>query len=234
MMDAVPSLPTITNEPVLTYAPASAEREALKRALARMAGETVEIPLHIGGQDVWTGRTFDVRAPHDHALRLGRAHEGDASHVDAAIAAALGAHPTWSRMPWAERAAVFLRAADLAATARRADLCAATMLGQSKTAHQAEIDAACELVDFLRWNVEFARRLYSEQPVSSAGVWNRSDVRPLKGFVLAVTPFNFTAIAANLPTAPAMLGNTVVWKPAKTAVLSAYWIMQILLEAGLL
>jgi 1-pyrroline-5-carboxylate dehydrogenase len=233
MNDALASLPPPKNEPVLTYAPGTTERVLLKEAIARMSAETIEIPLFIGGKEVKTGRLRDVRAPHRHALLLGRCHEGEAEEVEQAVAAALAAGREWSATPFEARAAVFLKAAELLATKYRATLNAATMLGQSKTAHQAEIDAACELIDFFRFNVEYARRICAEQPGSAAGTWNIEEHRPLEGFVFAVTPFNFTAIAGNLPTAPALLGNTVVWKPASSAVLSAHFIQRLLFEAGL-
>ena len=217
MFDAIVSPPRPVNEPVLTYAPGSAERVALKAELARMAGETVEIPLFIGGKEVRTGALRDVRAPHRRELLLGRAHQGTEVHALEAIDAAKRAHAGWSSMPWTARAAVFLKAADLLATRMRPVLNAATMLGQSKTAHQAEIDSACELIDFLRFNVHFASVIAAQQPESSPGVWNLLEPRPLEGFVFAGTPFNFTAIAGNLPTAPAIMGNTVVWKPAPSA-----------------
>jgi len=233
MSDALTAIPTPANEPVLTYAPGSPERTGIKETLARMSGETIELPLFIGGREVTTGALRDVRSPHQHDRVLARAHEGGATETDWAVASALAAWPSWSSAPWSTRAAVFLKAADLLSTKYRATLNAATMLGQSKTVHQAEIDAACELIDFLRFNVEFARRILAEQPASSAGTWNVEEPRALEGFVFAVTPFNFTAIAGNLPAAPALMGNTVVWKPANTAALSAHFIMRILIEAGL-
>jgi 1-pyrroline-5-carboxylate dehydrogenase len=221
------------NEPVLSYAPGSPERAALKAELARMSAETVEIPLFIGGKEVRTGVLRDVRAPHRRDLLLGRAHHGDETHAAQAIAAAKQAHPSWSSLPWTARAGVFLKAAELLATRRRATLNAATMLGQSKTAYQAEIDSACELIDFFRFNVHFASLIAGEQPQSGPGMWNLLEPRPLEGFVFAGTPFNFTAIAGNLPAAPAIMGNTVVWKPAATALLSAHHLMNLLREAGL-
>jgi len=187
----------------------------------------------VAGQAVTTGELSEVRAPHRHRLLLARCHQGGAAETERAIAAALHAHREWSQTPFSTRAAIFLRAAELLATSERATLNAATMLGQSKTAHQAEIDAACELIDFLRFNVEFARRIYEGQPESDRGTWNVADARPLEGFVFAVTPFNFTAIAGNLPSAPALLGNTVVWKPSANAVLSAHHILRLLEAAGL-
>jgi 1-pyrroline-5-carboxylate dehydrogenase len=233
MINAIPTVPHPANEPVLSYAPGSPERRALKAELQRQASNAVEIPLVIGGRELRTGRAVEVLAPHAHAARLGQAHQAGSAEAQAAVDAARAAFPAWSTTPWHERAAVFLRAADLLATKYRPVLNAATMLGQSKTAHQAEIDAACETIDFWRWNVHFAERIYREQPFSPTGVWNQLDARPVEGFVFAVTPFNFTSIGANLPTAPAMMGATVVWKPAATAVLAAHWVMQILREAGL-
>jgi 1-pyrroline-5-carboxylate dehydrogenase len=221
------------NEPVLSYAPGTKERAELKQALTGMSKETIEIPSFIGGREVTTGELRNVTAPHRHDLLLARCHEGGARQATQAIDAALAAWPAWSSTPFEERARIFSQAADLLSTKFRSILNAATMLGQSKTAHQAEIDSACELIDFLRFNVAFARRLHDEQPVSPDGVSNVQDLRPLEGFVFAATPFNFTAIAGNLPTAPALLGNTVVWKPASNAVLSAHFIMRILVEAGL-
>jgi 1-pyrroline-5-carboxylate dehydrogenase len=227
------SLPELRNEPVRSYAPGTPERVALQEALRTMRAERIELPLVIGGMEVRTGRMEAAVAPHDHALVLADAHLAGRNEVKNAIAAARRAWHDWSRTAWTERAAIFLRAAELLAGPWRMRLNAATMLGQSKTAHQAEIDSAAELIDFLRFNVSFAERLYAEQPISPAGIWNRIDYRPLEGFVFAVTPFNFTAIAGNLPCAPALLGNTVLWKPSTTAKLSAHYIMQLLREAGL-
>jgi 1-pyrroline-5-carboxylate dehydrogenase len=226
-------VPMPVNEPVLSHAPGTPERAALKAELARMEGMKVEIPCRIDGKDVRTGKLLDVRVPHRHAHVLATAHQGGAEEVTAAIDAANRARPEWSRMPFAARAAIFLRAAELLAGKYRPILNASTMLGQSKTAHQAEIDAACELIDFFRFNVAFAERLLADQPLSPPGQWNRMEYRALEGFVFAVTPFNFTSIAGNLPTAPAILGNTVLWKPASTAVYSAHFIMDLLEEAGL-
>jgi 1-pyrroline-5-carboxylate dehydrogenase len=233
MFDAIVAPPRPANEPVLSYAPESAERAALKAEILRMSAETIEIPLFIGGKEVRTGALRDVRAPHRRDLLLARAHQGDGAHAREAIDAAKRAHGAWASLPWTARAAVFLKAAELLATRMRPVLNAATMLGQSKTAHQAEIDSACELIDFLRFNVHYASLVASEQPQSSPGVWNVMEPRPLEGFVFAGTPFNFTAIAGNLPTAPAIMGNTVVWKPAASALLSAHYIMTLLREAGL-
>jgi 1-pyrroline-5-carboxylate dehydrogenase len=225
--------PTPTNEPVKEYAPGSPEREQLRRRLDQMQSERIELPLVIGGENVTTGTTAEVVMPHKKSHVLADADQGGQAEVDRAIRAAADAWEDWSRLPWEERAAVFLRAAELLSGPWRPTLNAATMLGQSKTAHQAEIDSACEVIDFYRFNVEFMTRIYEEQPVSSQGVWNRMEYRPLEGFVFAVSPFNFTAIAANLPASVALMGNTVVWKPAGTASYSAHFLMQLLQEAGL-
>jgi 1-pyrroline-5-carboxylate dehydrogenase len=233
-MDAVTQVPPPRNEPVLTYAPGSPERAALQQRLTELAGEPLELTMTIGDeQRMGGGERFDVVQPHRHAAVLGTA--ANATHADAeeAVACAKAAAPAWRNLSFDDRAAVFLRAAELLSGPWRQTLNAATMLGQSKTAYQAEIDSACELIDFWRWNVHFAREIVSAQPVSSPGVWNRSDHRPLEGFVYAVTPFNFTAIAGNLPTAPALMGNTVVWKPAPTQQFAAHFIMRLLEEAGL-
>jgi len=233
MSNGIFSVPAPRNEPVLAYTPGSPERKALRAELDRMAGQVVEITPRIGGRRVTTGRTMDIVMPHDHRHVLAVGHKAGASEVQRAVDAAGAAHHDWSRLPWHERAAIFLRAADLLAGPYRMTLNAATMLGQSKTAHQAEIDAACELIDFWRFNVAFAEEIYRQQALSSPGAWNRLEHRPLEGFVFAVTPFNFTSIGGNLPTAPAILGNTVVWKPASTALYAAYFIMEILEAAGL-
>jgi 1-pyrroline-5-carboxylate dehydrogenase len=225
--------PEPKNEPVKDYAPGSPEREELRRRLDEMQSERMEIPSVIGGQDVATGETFEAVMPHRKSHVLADVHKSGPGEVQQAIEAAREARHDWSRLPWEERAAVFLRAAELLAGPWRATLNAATMLGQSKTAHQAEIDAACEMIDFWRFNVTYMTRIYQEQPVSAQGTWNRMEYRPLEGFVFAVTPFNFTSIAGNLPTSPALMGNTVVWKPASTAAYSAYFIMRLLQEAGL-
>jgi 1-pyrroline-5-carboxylate dehydrogenase len=233
-MDAVTNVPPPRNEPVLSYAPGAPERAALQQRLTELAGDPLELTMTIGDEHrLGGGERFDVVQPHRHAAVLGTA--AHATHADAqeAVACAKAAAPAWQDLSFDDRAAVFLRAADLLAGPWRQTLNAATMLGQSKTAHQAEIDSACELVDFWRWNVHFAREIVSAQPVSSPGVWNRSDHRPLEGFVYAVTPFNFTAIAGNLPTAPALMGNTVVWKPAPTQQFAAHFLMRLLEEAGL-
>ena len=226
-------LPKPVNEPVRDYAPGSPERRELQARLKELEGERIDLPLVIGGEEVRTGKTAEVVMPHRKSHVLADMHQGGADEVDRAIAAAAEAWHDWSRMPWEDRAAVFLRAAELLAGPWRATLNAATMLGQSKTAHQAEIDAACELIDFWRYNPAFMTRIYEQQPVSSGGQWNRMEYRPLEGFVFAVTPFNFTAIAGNLPTSPALMGNTVVWKPASTAAYSAHFLMKLLQAAGL-
>jgi 1-pyrroline-5-carboxylate dehydrogenase len=227
------NVPTPVNEPVRSYAPGSAERASLKKKLDELAAETLEIPLVIDGREVRTGALAQVRMPHDHRHVLASYHQAGPAEVQAAIEAAERARPAWAALPWEERAAVFLRAAELLAGPRRDAVNGATMLGQSKTAHQAEIDSACELIDFWRFNAHFAQQLYQQQPLSSPGVWNRMEHRPLDGFVFAITPFNFTSIAGNLPSAPALLGNTCVWKPASTSVYSNHVLMQVLTEAGL-
>jgi 1-pyrroline-5-carboxylate dehydrogenase len=232
-VNGLPRVPPPRNEPALAYRAGAPEREVLRARLAELAGADVEIPVVAGGRRLHTGRLAEVRAPHRHALRLARVHEAGPAEVDAAIRAARAARPEWAALPFHARAAVFLRAAELLAGGWRPTLNAATMLGQSKTVDQAELDAACETVDFWRFNCAFAEQLLAEQPLSPPGVWNRVDYRPLEGFVLAVTPFNFTSIAANLPTAPALLGNTVVWKPASSAALAAWWVLQLLEAAGL-
>jgi 1-pyrroline-5-carboxylate dehydrogenase len=233
MTSGVFTPPAPHNEPVRDYPPGSPERASLKARLDEMASGTVEIPMLIGGREVRTGRTGTVVMPHDHDHVLAEFHRGGEAEVAQAIQAAAAAREEWAQTPWEARAAVFLRAAELLAGPWRDTLNSATMLGQSKTAYQAEIDAACELVDFWRWNATYMHRLMSEQPVSSPGMWNRIEYRPLEGFVFAVAPFNFTAINGNLPTAPALMGNTVVFKPASTAVYSAYFLMRLYEEAGL-
>jgi 1-pyrroline-5-carboxylate dehydrogenase len=225
--------PSPANEPVRAYAPGSPEREELQQRLRQLERERLQIPLIIGGEDVETGDTYEAVMPHRKEHVLADVAKGGPEHVERAVAAAGEAHGEWSRLPWEERAAVFLRAAELLAGPWRSTVVAATMLNQSKTVHQAEIDAACELIDFWRFNVEFMVRIYEEQPISSPGVWNRMEYRPLEGFVFAVSPFNFTAIGGNLAGSPALMGNTVIWKPASTAALSAYYLMRLLQEAGL-
>jgi 1-pyrroline-5-carboxylate dehydrogenase len=228
-----PRVPTPVNEPNLTYLPGSLERDALKARLASMASEKADIPIIIGGCEIRTGQLDHAVMPHDYRHVLADWHRAEPKHVEQAIAAAAKARGDWAAASLEERAGVFLRAAELLTTTWRATLNAATMLGQSKTVFQAEIDAASELIDFWRFNPFFAEELYAEQPISSHGMWNRLEYRPLEGFVYAVTPFNFTSIAGNLPTAPALMGNTVIWKPAASAVLSGYYIMRLLEEAGL-
>jgi len=226
-------VPPPVNEPIKSHAPGSSERASLKERLASMAGERIDIPLIIGGKEIRTGDLAQAVMPHDHRHVLADWHRASPAHVDQAIAASLKAAKDWANWSWEDRAAVFLKAAELLATTWRSTLNASTMLGQSKTAFQAEIDAACELIDFWRFNPHYAQSLYDEQPISDRTMWNQLDYRPLEGFVYAVTPFNFTSIAGNLPTAPALMGNTVVWKPASSAMLSAYYIMKLLEEAGL-
>jgi 1-pyrroline-5-carboxylate dehydrogenase len=226
-------VPEPYNEPVRGYEPGSPERAELRRRLDELSAQQLEIPLVIGGEEVRTGDTFEAVMPHRRAHVLATVHKGGAAEVSRAVAAAGEAWEDWSRTPWEDRAAVFLRAAELLAGPWRQTLNAATMLGQSKTAHQAEIDAACELIDFWRFNAAYMTRIYEEQPISSPGVWNRMEYRPLEGFVFAVTPFNFTSIAGNLPTSAALMGNTVVWKPASTAAYSAHFLTKLYEAAGL-
>jgi len=233
MIDAAVRVPVAKNEQVFSYAPGTPERAELKDALKRLSADKIEIPLVIGGRQVRTGKLGEARMPHRHSHVLASYHQAEAQHVEQAIAAAMAARQEWGNTPFHERAAIFLKAAELFATKYRPLINASTMLGQSKTAHQSEIDAACESVDFLRFNVQFASRLLSEQPESGPQIWDLLDYRPLDGFVLAVSPFNFTSIAVNLPTAPAMMGNTVLFKPASTAIYSAWMIMEVLREAGL-
>ncbi|MGN6393280.1 MAG: L-glutamate gamma-semialdehyde dehydrogenase [Gemmatimonadales bacterium] len=232
-MSGAPNIPQPHNEPVLSYAPGTAERTALKGALGVVGAERPDIPAVVGGREFRSGATQNVLSPHCHARVLATLHQADQATMDSAVTAAVEAQQDWAHWRFEDRAAVFLKAADLLAGVHRQRLNAATMLGQSKTAFQAEIDSACELIDFLRFNVHFAERIYQEQPQSAAGAWNRMDHRPLEGFVYAITPFNFTAIGGNLPTAPALMGNTVVWKPAHTAALSNWHFYKLLEEAGL-
>ncbi|MGB6864544.1 MAG: L-glutamate gamma-semialdehyde dehydrogenase [Candidatus Aminicenantaceae bacterium] len=232
-MNGVIKIPRPTNEPVMVFAPGSPEKVSLKAELTRMLGEEIEIPLIIGGKEVRTGNFAECRCPHDHNHLLGRYHKAGPDEITMAVVEAKNAWKDWSEMDWVSRASIFLRAAELLATKYRDVINASTMLGQSKTVHQAEIDAACELIDFYRYNPYYMQRIYEEQPDSSPGIWNYVEYRALEGFVFAVTPFNFTSIAGNLPTSPAMMGNTVLWKPASSAVYSAYFIAQLLKEAGL-
>ncbi len=233
MINALVKIPTPFNEPVLSYAPGTPERKALKDQLAKMLSQQVEIPLLIGGEEVKSGDVGECRCPHDHGHILAKYHKAGAAEVEMAVEAAQTAWRDWSEMDWMSRAAIFLRAAELLATKYRFILNAATMLNQSKTAHQAEIDSACEVIDFYRFNPYYMSRIYAEQSESVPGVWNSMEFRALEGFVFAVSPFNFTAIAANLPTAPAMMGNTVLWKPASSAVYSSYFLTWLWKEAGL-
>jgi 1-pyrroline-5-carboxylate dehydrogenase len=233
MTHGVFQVPTPINEPIKGYLKGSPERASLEAELAAQAGSQIEIPLIIGGKEVRTGDTETVVMPHDHGHVLATFHKAGPDEAQAAIEAATEAKAAWADMPWEERAAIFLRASELLTTTWRDRINASTMLGQSKTAHQAEIDSACELIDFLRFNAKFTEDLYQTQPESSPGCWNRLEHRPLDGFVFAISPFNFTSIAGNLCSAPAMLGNTIVWKPASTAVLSNYYLMRLFEEAGL-
>lgn len=226
------NVPTPSNEPVLDYAPGSEERKKLKAALVEARAQQIDVPMYIGDQEVRTDDKKPMSPPHDHQHILGHYSAGDASHVKAAIDAAMAAKSAWADMGWEHRASIFLKAAELIAGPYRAKLNAATMLGQSKNAYQAEIDAACEFIDFLRYNVQYMTEIYAQQPSSGPGIWNRLEQRPLEGFVFALTPFNFTAIAGNLPTSAAMMGNTIVWKPSNTQIYSANVLMEIFKEAG--
>ncbi|MFQ6038115.1 MAG: L-glutamate gamma-semialdehyde dehydrogenase [Candidatus Aminicenantales bacterium] len=233
MMNSKVNVPKPSNEPVLAYRPGSPEKAALKAQLKAMLGETMEFPLIIGGEEVRTGDLAECRCPHDHQHLLARYHKAGPEEIELAVQAAHKAWKDWSEMDWVSRASVFLKAAELLATKYRHILNAATMLGQSKTAHQAEIDSACELIDFYRFNPYYMTQIYAQQPDSSPGTWNYMEYRALEGFVFAVTPFNFTSIAGNLPTSPAMMGNVVLWKPASSAVYSAFFLTQLWKEAGL-
>jgi len=225
-------VPEPRNEPVLEYAPGSPERASLKKRLAEMAEEVVDIPLIIGGEEIRTGNTGKVVMPHDHGHLLATYHKAGPEEIEKAVHASREAHREWAAWPWEDRVSVFLRAAELLSAKWRDTVNASTMLGQSKTVHQAEIDSAAELVDFLRFNAHFAQELYEEQPLSSRGMWNWAEYRPLEGFIYAITPFNFTSIAGNLPSAPALMGNTVLWKPARTSLLSSYYLQKMFQEAG--
>lgn len=233
MLDALVKFPLPANETVLSYAPGSSERTALQTELNKRRSAIIDIPMHINGMDVYTDEKISIAPPYDHQHLIGMYNKGNASHIESAINAALAAADAWACTPWTARASIFQKAADLIAGPYRAKINAATMLAQSKNAYQAEIDAACELIDFLRFNVHFMQHIYEQQPYSPPGMKNTLDYRPLEGFVLAVTPFNFTAIAGNLPTAPALMGNVVVWKPAESQIYSAQVIMEVLIEAGL-
>jgi 1-pyrroline-5-carboxylate dehydrogenase len=233
MSNAFFKIPEPVNDPVRSYEPGSPDRALLKQTLAQMQAQEIEVPIMIGGQEIRTGNTAEIRAPHNHDIKLGVYHKAGEQEVGLAIEAALDARSDWAAMPWEHRASIMLKAAELLTGRWRPVINAATMLGQSKTVYQAEIDSACEIVDFWRFNACYMAQIMAEQPLSGAGVWNRVEYRPLEGFVFAVSPFNFTSIAANLPTAPAMAGNVAVWKPASTAVYSNYYIYQLLRAAGL-
>ncbi len=233
MPKGVFNVPKAVNEPVKSYAPGTPEREELLNEYQKLYDSHIDIPMYIGSEEVRTGNTVNVSPPHEHAHIIGQYHKGDKSHVEAAINAALAAKPKWEAMSWEQRASIFLKAADLLAGPYRAKLNAATMICQSKNMHQAEIDSACELIDFFRFNVEYMIDIYKQQPESAPGMWNRMEYRALEGFVFALTPFNFTSIAGNLPMSPALMGNVVVWKPAQSQIYSANVIMQLFKEAGL-
>ena len=226
-------VPVAKNEPILSYAPGTKERAELKKQIEEFRSTEMDIPMYIGGEEIRTGKKIAIHPPHDIKHTLGHYHQGDETHVYKAIDAALDARKQWAEMPWEQRAAIFLKAADLVSGPYRQKLNAATMLGQSKNAFQAEIDSACELADFYRFNVQYMTQIYNDQPDSAPGLWNRLEYRPLEGFVFALTPFNFTSIAGNLQTAPALMGNVVVWKPSKTAVYAANILMQVFKEAGI-
>ncbi|MEL0145386.1 MAG: L-glutamate gamma-semialdehyde dehydrogenase [Schleiferiaceae bacterium] len=233
MSNGIFNVPVAANEPIYDYAPGTPEREALLASYQAQFNAQVDVPMYIGGEEVRTGNTGNLTPPHNHQHVIGTFHKGDASHVEAAIEAALAAKDRWSNMPWEHRASIFLKAAELISGKYRYKINAATMLAQGKNCFQSEIDSVCELADFLRFNVEYMTQIYSEQPESSPGVWNRMEYRPLEGFVFALTPFNFTAIAGNLPSSAALMGNTVVWKPANSQIYSANVVMEIFREAGL-
>lgn len=225
-------VPIAVNEPVKSYAPGSPERDEVLKTYKSMYNSTVEVPLYINGKEIRTGNTATMSPPHDHKHSLGTYHKAEKKHIEDAIATAIEARKKWSKMPWQQRAGIFLRAAELIAGPYRAKINAATMLGQSKNIYQAEIDAACELIDFLRFNVQFMTEIYAEQPESTSGAWNRLEYRPLEGFIYAITPFNFTAIAGNLPASAALMGNVAIWKPSDSQVYSAKVIMDVFKEAG--
>ncbi|MBK6838618.1 MAG: L-glutamate gamma-semialdehyde dehydrogenase [Bacteroidetes bacterium] len=232
MSNSIYNVPAAINEPVLNYAPGSPERETLKATLAKMRAEVRDVPMYINGKEVRSEKKVAITPPHDNKTVVGNFHQGDKTHIKLAIDAALQAREAWASLDWEQRASIFLKAADLLAGPYRATINAATMIGQSKSVYQAEIDAACELIDFLRFNVQYMREIYTQQPIYSKGVYNRVEQRPLEGFVFALTPFNFTAIAGNLPTSAALMGNVVVWKPANTQIYSASILMKIFMEAG--
>lgn len=233
MPKGIYNVPKAVNEPVKSYAPGTPEREAVAAAFKQMYNITVDVPLYIGAEQIRTGKTKTMTPPFDHKHVVGQYHEAEKEHIEKAITTALEAKKKWANMPWEQRASIFLKAAELLAGPYRAKINAATMIAQAKTVHQAEIDSACELIDFLRFNVQFMTQIYAEQPISSEGIWNRMEHRPLEGFVYAITPFNFTAIAGNLPASPALMGNVVIWKPAATQVYSANVIMEVFQQAGL-
>ncbi|OIQ22565.1 MAG: 1-pyrroline-5-carboxylate dehydrogenase [Flavobacterium sp. MedPE-SWcel] len=233
MPKGIYNVPDALNEPVLSYAPGTKEREQVLATFKEMYATTVDVPMYIGSEEVRTGKTKTINPPFDHKKVVGTYHEGEKEHAELAITTALDARTQWANMAWEQRAAIFLKAADLLAGPYRAKINASTMIAQAKTVHQAEIDAACEFIDFLRFNVEFMTQIYTEQPVSAEGIWNRLEHRPLEGFIYAITPFNFTAIAGNLPAAPALMGNVVVWKPSPAQVYSAQVIMEVFKLAGL-
>lgn len=233
MPKGIYNVPKAINEPVKSYAPGTPEREQVAAKFKEMYNSTVDVPLYIGAEEIRTGNTKEINPPFDHKKVVGHYHQAEKQHIEQAVEAALAAKKQWAAMAWEHRASIFLKAAELLAGPWRARINAATMIGQAKTVHQAEIDSACEFIDFLRFNVEFMTRIYAEQPISSEGVWNRMEHRPLEGFVYAITPFNFTAIAGNLPASPALMGNVVVWKPSATQMYSAYVIMEVFKEAGL-
>ena len=227
------NVPKAVNEPVKSYAPNSPERNELLATYKKMYNEKVDIPFYIGNKEIRTGKTVSIHPPHDHKHTVGQFHTAEKKHIEEAVEVAINARKKWAATPWQDRAAIFLKAAELLAGPYRARMNAATMIGQSKNVFQAEIDAACEMIDFFRFNVEFMTEIYANQPISAPGIWNRMEYRPLEGFVYAITPFNFTSIAGNLPASPAMMGNVVVWKPAQTQVYSAQIIMELFKEAGL-
>ena len=226
------NVPIPINEPVKSYRPGSSEKKELKEALKELRSQVLDIPMFIGGEEVRTNDQRPISPPHDHQHIIANYHQGDKSHVERAINAAMAAKPAWEALAWEQRASIFLKAAELIAGPYRAKINAATMLGQSKNAYQAEIDSACEMIDFLRFNVKYMIDIYKQQPESSPGIWNRLEQRPLEGFVFALTPFNFTSIAGNLPSAPALMGNTIVWKASTTAIYSAHVLMKVFREAG--
>jgi 1-pyrroline-5-carboxylate dehydrogenase len=233
MSNGVFNIPPAVNEPILNYAPGSPERAGLKAVIKKMRSEVLDIPMFIGGKEVRTDKKVRMAAPHDHQHTIAHFHRGDKAHVQQAITAALAAREAWASLDWEVRASIFMKAAELLSTKYRYAINAATMIGQSKNVFQAEIDAACEMIDFLRFNVQYMREIYNQQPISSKGIYNRIEHRPLEGFVFALTPFNFTAISGNLPTSAAMMGNVVVWKPANSQIYAASLLMKILIEAGL-